>query len=455
MRLFELAQTFQQNGYRGLHRFVGWLRSMEERGEEPRVGAEASGGAVRIMSVHKSKGLEFPVVFLCDTARQFNKADARGSVLVHPLLGLGPKLTDADRGIEYPTLAWRAVASRMLRETLSEEMRLLYVAMTRARERLYITCAMSEPARTVEKLMKGVSSPMAPQALLAMASPAQWLISAALADGEKHLRLTVAPVGDSLPAADGADGEAAAPIRSENVPDLTSRLDWDYPHTAAVSLPSKVTATELQGLGEDDSESAGLLPQEKRLFRLPDFLRVERGPGAAEKGTATHLALRYIDFGKTGSPAEIAGEIARLRGSGLLSGREADAVNPTAVFRLFSSTLGARIRAAEAPLREFPFTLLCPARELFPGGGDDALLLQGIVDCCIEEDGMLTVIDYKTDSVDAENVPARAVRYADQLRAYAYALERITGKPVRECILYFLRPGTAFSLPAAAKMPDK
>jgi ATP-dependent helicase/nuclease subunit A len=451
MLLFELARKFEQSGYRGLHRFIGWLRAMEERGEEPRTGSECDGGAVRIMSVHKSKGLEFPVVFLCDTARQFNKADARGSVLVHPVLGLGPKLTDAGRGIEYPTLAWRAVASRMLRETLSEEMRLLYVAMTRARERLYITCSLADPAQTIDKLSRSVTCPMAPQALFAMSSPAQWLIAAALADGEKRLRLAVEP----------GDGKAERPeersVSAEAAPaaeaiDLAPRLDWIYPHSAAVLLPSKITATELKPLGAEDPESTGLLPPEARIFRRPVLAGTAGRLGAAEKGSAAHLALRYLDFAKTGSPQEIAGELARLREAGFLSGPEADTVDPGALFRLFASDLGARMRAARAPMREFPFTLLCPARELFPGGGDDELLLQGVVDCCIEADGVLTVIDYKTDHVAAEDVSDRAARYELQLRTYAYALRRITGKPVGECILYFLNPGTAFSLPPA---PEK
>lgn len=447
MRLFELACKFEQKGYKGLHRFIGWLRSMEERGEEPRSGAESAGGAVRIMSVHKSKGLEFPIVFYCNTARQFNKSDTRGSVLVHPLLGLGPKRTDTDRGIEYPTLAWRAVAHRMLRETLSEEMRLVYVAMTRARERLFITCSLSDPAKTIEKIALCVTQPMAPQVLMTMASPALWLIAAVLADGETHLRLRVEPAeGEETRAESAAEAPETRPD-SEAPPDLAARLDWAYPYAASVSLPSKVTATELKSLGAEDPENAPLLPRGGRTFRRPDFLRAEKGLTAAEKGTATHLALRYIDFSNTGSEAAIKSELARLCEAGYLSEKEAAAVDAPALSALFSSVVGKRILHADAAVREFPFTLLRPASELFPGGGDDELLLQGVVDCFIEENGTLTVIDYKTDSVAEKDVPARAEFYKGQLIAYARALRRITGKPIKECILYFLRPKTAFFMP--------
>ena len=123
-RLFELAKRFEATLWRGLHRFLGWLCLLEERGAEP-MGAEAAeGGAVTVMSIHRSKGLEFPIVLLCDTARRFNRQDTAGAVLMHPELGLGPRLTDAARGIEYPTIARRAIARRTERETLSEEMRL-------------------------------------------------------------------------------------------------------------------------------------------------------------------------------------------------------------------------------------------------------------------------------------------------------------------------------------------
>ena len=246
--------------------------------------------------------------------------------------------------------------------------------------------------------------------------------------------------------AETGTGAAETSIETGTKTDLSARLDWAYLYPAAISLPSKITATELKSLGEDDPENSRLLPHGQRIFRRSDFIRAEKGLTAAEKGTATHLALRYIDFSKTGSTSEIESEIARLCGTGHLSAKEAAAVDKGALFALFSSALGKRILAAEKVRREFPFTLLWPAAELFPEGGDDELLLQGVVDCFIEEDGRLTVIDYKTDSVAAENVPSRAEFYKSQLFAYARALRRITGKPVKECILYFLRPKTAFTL---------
>ena len=184
--LFELARAFEATGYRGLHRFVDWLRRQAESGAEP-TAAPAARRAVRIMSIHRSKGLEFPIVFLCGLARQFNKSDTAATVLVHPILGLGPKRTDPERGVEYPTFARTAVAARIARETLSEEMRLLYVAMTRAKERLVMTGTLADIDKTLEKLAVGLTSPIAPETLRTAASPLQWLMMAALLPGAEDV----------------------------------------------------------------------------------------------------------------------------------------------------------------------------------------------------------------------------------------------------------------------------
>ena len=141
--MLELSERFAAGGFRGLHRFCRWLRQLAERGGD--MGAAGSDDAVKIMTIHKSKGLEFPVVFLCDTSRRFNSADLKQTVLIHPELGLGAKVYDLERRLEYPGLARNAIKQRLKREMLSEEMRLLYVALTRARERLFITAAVKEP----------------------------------------------------------------------------------------------------------------------------------------------------------------------------------------------------------------------------------------------------------------------------------------------------------------------
>lgn len=448
LRLFELARSFETTGWRGLRRFLDWLRSMRERGEEPAFPDEDGGGAVRIMSIHRSKGLEFPVVFIGDTARQFNRSDLRGSVLVHPELGLGPKFTDAARGIEYPTLARRAVANRLERELLSEELRLLYVAMTRARERLFITCTFADPQKTMDKLAPAAQEHIPAQALLPMRSMAEWLICAALGTGGRALTLSIG--GDEegaprrvTPAAQPEPertGEEASPV------DFDALLAWRYPHSGAETLPSKLTATELKSLAEPDAESAELLPRAARTFRRPDIALAARRLTAAKRGTATHLALRYLELGALTTPEAAREAVDRLAAAGKLSAREAAAVDAAGLCRFALSPLGRRITAAPRVLREFPFALLCPAERFFPGAEGEELLLQGVVDCCLIEPDGAVIVDYKTDRIAPEAAPERAKRYAAQLETYAWAVSRITGLAVKAKIVYFLQPGEAVEL---------
>ena len=443
LEMTELARRFESGGYKGLHRFVLWLRRLAERGEEPAAGP--GGGAVQIMTIHKSKGLEFPVVFLCDTARRFNKTELSGPVLLHPELGLGAKLIDLERRVEYPTLARQAVSLRLERELLGEQMRLLYVAMTRAKERLFITASIKDPAGTLEKRKKAFSPPLSPELLAAQSSFADWLISAAIASEEAHLKLR--PDAEAAAAEETAPAEGSEELDEDALRFLRERAAFRYPHAAAERLPSKLTATELKGREEGDAEAAPLTQSRaSQPFRLPDFARKDRPLTGAQRGTATHLVLQHMDFAAGTTPEGVRAEIERLRQKELLTDREAAAVDAKAIVRLLTSPLGRRMRAAARCEREYRFSLLCDAAEFFEGAAGEEILLQGSVDCCIEEDGALTVIDYKTDRVRTdEELAERAAYYEGQLRAYAGAMRRIFQKPVREGVLIFLSCGREVS----------
>ena len=443
---FALAQSFEATGYRGLHRFVEWLRRQAESGAEP-VTAPAARRAVQIMSIHKSKGLEFPIVFLCDLSTQFNRRDTMTTVLVHPELGLGPKYTDPDRGIEYPTFARTAITSRIQRESLSEEMRLLYVAMTRAKERLVMTGTLSDPEKTCAGLRVGLTSPVAPELLRSANSMLTRLIMTALLPGaEAVIDMTeTALASPEETAAQLADPPKALPSEPEKLALLEQRLRFRYPYAQEADLPSKVTATELKRLdAEADADSAAMLHKPWRTFRKPDFTHVERKLTAAERGTATHRVLQYLRFADAVTPEGVQAQIAALIRAGYLSAREGEAVLVPSIVGLMRSELGARLIRAEREgmlRREFRFSLLCPAGDFFPVESHEDVLLQGVVDCCFEEDGALVIVDYKTDRIGADGVAARTDYYASQLRAYAAAMERILGLPAKERLLFFLHGG--------------
>ena len=444
MELVELSERFEATGYRGLHRFVLWLRQLAERNQTG--GRAAAGSGVQIMTVHKSKGLEFPVVFLCDTARRFNRQDSQDVVLVHPQLGLGPKVTDLKKRIEYPSLARNAIRLRAEREMLSEEMRLLYVALTRPREYLFITGAVRDAEGLIAKSAAAVTVPMQPQVLSSAPAPVNWLIYAALADGQQHLKIRVVDSANraaaEVPEEAGAGEEAVADTQW-----LSKRLSFAYPWPQAQSLPSKLTATELKGRRSADEDSMDAAPRVNRHFRLPELSGEKRAATPTERGIATHLALQYMDFACADSRESIEAEVARLCRERFITAREASLADAAAIEKLFASPLGQRMRKAQKLRREFKFSVLVDGGEFFPEAVGEKLLLQGVVDCCLEEDGKLVIIDYKTDNVKtSEQIAQRTALYAGQLRIYALALSRIFGMEVAECLLYFISAGKMVDL---------
>ncbi|MCD7861196.1 MAG: helicase-exonuclease AddAB subunit AddA [Oscillospiraceae bacterium] len=451
-RLFTYAQGFTADGRQGVFRFVRYLQTLAEKGAEPP--CDSGGNAVRILSVHRSKGLEFPFVFLCDLSHLFNHSDARECVLMHSALGLGPKFMDSAHGVEYPTVAHRAIERRLAAEMLSEEMRVLYVAMTRAKERLVMTCTWKNAAATLKKVQNG--APPLPAILRAAPSPDRWIAQAAPPGGAIRVEIidnVAAPEAEPAPAeTETAGAEEAA------YAELCETLRFVYPHVAAVVLPSKLTATELKGVlpaAQPDGDAAGLLPPEPEAAETP-FRRVELGRprplNAAERGTATHSFLQYLDFSQTETRAQLEAELRRLSATGRLDADAAAAVDLHTVQRLFASPLGRSMRGASELRREFRFTLLSPAADYFPGAeADETLLLQGMVDCFFVENGAITIVDYKTDRVTAAEAPARARRYQSQLRAYANALRRILHLPVCRCVLWFLHPAVAEDVPVDAE----
>ena len=437
--LLDYARQFEQSGYRGLGSFVSWMKRLQQRGEEPRRAAGDSANAVQLMSIHRSKGLEYPVVFLCGTAKRFNLSDSQSKVLVHPGLGIGSKVTDSRRGAEWPSLAWRAIAAQLRQESLSEEMRVLYVAMTRARERLYITAVWPKAEEKLQKLSEGLCSPIAPTVLEGDSSLSQWLGRCALLCPDT-LELSLLPPAERL----RSTAEEERP--PSDVPELhiAEKLRWRYAHSGAETLPSKLTASTLKAGEWQDADlqrpAAGARPA-----RMPDFAAANRPLSATERGTAMHLALQFMNFEKCGSREEIEGELARLEEIGQLTKKQRAAVSAARIERFFRSPIGQRLRRAGRVWREQRFSLLMKAEDCGYTGGEE-ILFQGVVDCCMEEADGLVILDYKTDYVTAETLRERTAAYTPQLRSYAAAMTRLLKKPVKEAVLYFLALDEAVSI---------
>ena len=462
--LTEQAKKLEGSGCRGLFAFIRRITGLLETGRAPRTRGAADASGVRIMSIHKSKGLEFPIVILTDLDHAFSRQDLTTPVLVHPKLGLGPTRVELGRRSRYPTLARQALETTLMRENRSEEQRVLYVAMTRPKEKLILVDAMYHAATRLKRLVPQASCPVRPEAVNQGKCFGDWLLLPLLCRPEAAPLRALAEMeaaglytGDTAPwqvfvheseefrTAGRAKALACEESGTETESDL-SLLDFRYPYAAETDLPAKVTATQMKGR-ERDREAAENAAQPSMLLRplsQPKFRQAGGRLTAAESGTATHLVLQHLDFGDL----DVAGQVAKLRERRLLTAAQADAVDLKALTAFLHSPLAERIRESGEVLREYPFTVLLPALMLNEAAGEgDTVLLQGVVDCCFAEaDGSLTVVDFKTDRVFGADVRPRAEEYRPQLETYSTALERILERRVGKRVLYFLRPGEVVEL---------
>lgn len=460
--LYEHAKSFESAGYKGMFAFVTHLRRLLESGEQPVTASGASSGGVQIMSIHKSKGLEFPIVLLTDLGKRFNRADLQTPVLVHPRLGLGPLYIDLDRRIRYPTIAREAVSGLVSRESRSEEMRVLYVGMTRAKEKLILTASMPAAGRRMKELGALSALPVPAETVDGGRSMAEWILLPLLRRWEaaplrdlagqeaEDFSLTEDALwqvflhkdtpGICLPAGTEAGGNSAADAPA--LPVNREALDFVYPYAAACTAPTKITATQLKGREKDrEIVQETIQPYVRRDFSAPRFLSGRRPLTGAERGTATHLVMQHLPLKEDTDVGAVVEDLAARR---FLTREQAEAVDQAAVRRFLASPLASELQKADRVEREFRFSLLMPGEKYFPElDGGEEVLLQGVVDLFAVRDGGVTVVDFKTDYVTEDTLPEKIAHYRPQLEAYSAALERILELPVKHRILYFFCAGQA------------
>ena len=463
--LYDYVRRLVQSGRTGLFDCVSHLRRLLENGDAPAITAARASGGVRIMSVHKSKGLEFPVVVLADLNRSFNRQDLDRPVLVHPQLGVGAERVETERRIRYDTVSKSALALTLEREAKAEELRILYVAMTRAQEKLIMVCSRKNPEKHLRELAALTELPVPPEAVSGANCPGDWLLLTLLNTfqaselhgftGVRPSELTEAPAGVTvhLHRIGGEETEGAASPAEEDTgesPDTTpdtASLGFVYGHRAATVTPSKVTATQLKGRAIDEEIAEGTLPRRRESApERPRFLQEKRGLTGAERGTAMHLVMQFLPLDTAAEPWAVAEVIDGLRRRRLLTPEQAAALDVPALVRFLASPLAERIRNAPRLWREYRFALLTDAGIYDGDAAGEEMLLQGVADCVFETESGLAVVDFKTDRVQTAEVQQRAEVYRAQLDAYAGALSRILERPVTERILYFFACGEEISL---------
>ena len=457
--LFTYAGQMAGTGKGGLFDFITYVHGLLERDHVPAISARQSGGGVRLMSIHKSKGLEFPVVILADLHKDFNMVDLRRPVLVHPELGLGTECVDRERRIRYDSVSKTAMAMQMERESKSEEMRILYVAMTRAKEKLILVDCMKYARKRIRDLAALASYPVEAEVVGSAKCLGDWvllpLLCAAQAEPIRRWAEVEMPAPVSLdgweihvwenPVSDIAEREGEIRPVAET-PFDPALLERQYGNERATVIPTKVTATQLKGR-EKDEEIAEGAPSPHRVpsFEKPRFLQREKKLSAAERGTAMHLVMQYLDFSAADETA-VAEQVAALADHHLITNEQAEAVDCAAIAAFLASPLARRIAAAETVYREYRFALLMPAAIYDRDADDEEMLLQGVVDCAFDTPEGLVIVDFKTDRIRPGEESERARTYRPQLEAYAAALSRVLERPVAEKILYFFATGRKYSL---------
>lgn len=475
--LFQRAKQYEQTSFKGLFNFINFInklrKSSGDMGSAKILGENED--VVRIMSIHKSKGLEFPVVFLAGSGKKFNLMDLNNSILNHDDLGFGPEYVDLEKRISYSTLPKDAIKKKIRLETLSEEMRILYVAFTRAKEKLIITGTVNNIDKTVEKWVNSASiekENIAASEVLKGKSYLDWVGMALCQhkDGEvlrekssefndivkddlstwnikiwSKYDFTVdkkIEVVDEFP----VDKNLFIDFKAETVDkEIERRLSYKYKFNELTTLKSNFSVSDLKKNNYEDIEqnNSENLFSEKLVIK-PRFLQEERGLSGAERGTAMHFVMQKIDYDRVDSIKQIKNQLEEMFDDELLTEAEFKSINPFKILNFFKSDIGVRLlnvyRKGGVIHRELPFYInvkVTEVKDSIPKElENEEVRLQGIIDLFFEENDEIILIDYKTDYIEKNAEEEMNRKYKVQLDYYTDALERITGKKVVSRYLY-------------------
>ena len=472
LRLYDYARKFESGGFRGLHGFIRYVNELIEMGTTiGSTGENTSLNAVRLMTIHHSKGLEFPVCFIHGTAGTFSTMFKRQNIQLVPKVGIGFRLHDESGMGFYDTPIRQALINEKSRTEREEEMRILYVAMTRARERLYVTATVTDYDKRRDKARNLAEFGRA-FGIIKSTSYLDWILAAIESAGtdseacdcltvetyEKG-QLTLPAPAASIRADAEADEETAD---AKIIARLRERFSFTYPFHHVSELPAKLSVSRLYPAVLDEYDDAGAPleddPEDESalddIFTLPESLRREKTISGADRGTATHNFLQFCDFDAVESRG-VREELARLTDKKFIPADFAGLVNIRQLETFFRGSLFRRIRTAKRVWREQRFNIFLPASDFTEDAQKAALLenetitVQGVIDLFFEDsEGNIILCDYKTDYLTPEelNTPALAAekltrRHSLQLRYYARAIEQMCGKPPQEILIYSLPLG--------------
>lgn len=445
------VKSYEACGYKTLAEFISFISRVEDKTDLAFAKGERFTNAVKVMSIHRSKGLEFPVCFIANCSRKFNKD--KFDMLIHSGLGVGVRAKGPDDFVFFENFVRDAVSLRLDMESVSEELRVFYVAMTRAKEKLYLISSM----KSVEQKLAQMACKVVDEKVLlptpvvrGVSSFSDWMLLTLMRHPMAHkLRELAGVYEDICVSDDSAWSFFVGPIvdvaqQNDQVElgscddvavlpsDVLEKFEFTYPYEAISSIPTKISVSDLADKTTGDMSAS-------MYFKRPSFL-YSQGLTPAEKGTALHMFMQHSDFKK--ADANLQEHIAELTKKGFLSSQQAKSLDMAKIEILFKSKLMKRILASDKILREFKFTVNIPPTELDPSLSQykhEYVVLQGAIDCAFLEDEKYIIVDYKTDKVP--NMQTLKNRYIGQLELYRRALQECTNVEVSECILYSIHLG--------------
>ncbi|MDE6531598.1 MAG: helicase-exonuclease AddAB subunit AddA [Lachnospiraceae bacterium] len=452
MMLLERASDFEATSYHGLFHFVRYISQLKAQevdyGEAGILDEHAD--VVRIMTIHKSKGLEFPVCFLCGLGKKINRKDVSKPVMLESEYGIGLDHIDPVLRIRRPTILKKAIADKILADAISEEMRILYVAMTRAKEKLIMTGSVNDFEKTVEKWGKSGSADY--DNILQYSTYLDFLLAAYLGSGQGEKYIVGSKMEDIV--AHTKKEELITAVSKETLKDIGIQADplWEkileerfsetYPYPELTGLYTKTTVSELKKAAYEDTEAYQMFDTQLKEAYVPKFVRGEQEASLGSKrGTAVHRIMELIEYRELRTipeEAQVEQIIEKNIASGKLTKEAAELISVRKCVHFLASDLAGRMIKADREGRlykEKSFFIGIPAKEIkeeFPQ--EETVLVQGVIDVYFEEEDGLVLLDYKTDRV-AEEEELRS-RYHIQMELYARALEQITQKHVKERLIY-------------------
>ncbi|HHY72552.1 MAG TPA: helicase-exonuclease AddAB subunit AddA [Bacillus bacterium] len=479
--LYDRGKQYEETSFRGLFRFLRFIERMQDRGED--LGTARALGeqedVVRIMTIHKSKGLEFPIVFVAGLGRQFNMQDLRKKVLLHKELGFGSKLVNPTLRISYPTLPLLAMKRRLQMELLAEEMRVLYVALTRAREKLYLIATVNDSKKMIKKWNDEVDGEewLLPDYVRAKAKRYLDWVGPALV---RHQACTVLSSKDytneisshsskwevNILNAENFPNDSRSiieqdmellkqmehwqtvPIKSNFQQHVFTQLSWKYPYAQAQTKRSKQSVSEIKSRKQvtDAYADTQLIKRfSAPLQDRPKFLQ-QKSLTAAERGTAMHMVMQHVDLASAITNDSIAIQLETMVRKELLTEEQKKVIDINSVVQFFETPLGQRLQNAKKVRREVPFSLALSAKDAYPDWEEEDtanVLVQGVMDCVFEDEAGVVLLDYKTDTITgrfkSETIAKETLveRYRLQIDLYAQALQEIWKLPRVEKYLFF------------------